>query len=130
MKDVIIPLYKISRSVKNPDKISNNTFKFYSDFDYEILAERNNLIKSGFYLRNIDFCIIATDFYKKYNSIPTSFCSNNSSLDINIYCYTLKDKNNHFFAERGKILEKNTCIFYLNIVSSSNEENYIFDIIN
>ena len=50
MKNITIPLYKINKNAIEPDKISNNIFKFYSDFDYEILPERNNIIKSGFYL--------------------------------------------------------------------------------
>jgi len=130
MKDIVIPLHKISRNAIEPDKISNNVFKFYSDFDYEVLPERNNIIKSGFYLKGIDFLVSPTNIYSKYNSIASSFASNDSHLDINIYCYTLKDKNNFHFAEMGKILQKKSCIFYLSLVISNYEENYIFDIIN
>ena len=130
MKNITIPLYKINKNAIEPDKISNNIFKFYSDFDYEILPERNNIIKSGFYLKGIDFLVSPTNIYSKYNSIVSSFASNDSHLDINIYCYTLKDKNNFHFAEMGKILQKKSCIFYLSLVVSNYEENYIFDIIN
>ena len=130
MKDIILPLYKTNRNAISPDKISNNTFKFYSNFDYEILPESSNIIKTGFYLKNINFCICPTNIFMNYKCIPIGFCSDNSSLDINSYCYSLKDKNNIHFAEIGKILPKMSCIFYLNIVSSSNEENYIFNIIN
>jgi hypothetical protein len=128
MKNILLQLYKTGRPSVDPEKISNNTFKFYSDFDYEILPERNNLIKSGFYLKGVDFCISPTNIYNKYNSIPMGFSSNDASLDINIYCYNPKDKNNFHFAEIGKILQKRSCIFYLNIISSNYEENYIFDI--
>lgn len=130
MKNITIPLYKINKNAIEPDKISNNIFKFYSDFDYEILPERNNIIKSGFYLKGIDFLVSPTNIYSKYNSIVSSFASNDSHLDINIYCHTLKDKNNFHFAEIGKVLQKKSCIFYLSIVVSNYEENYIFDIIN
>ena len=87
MKDIIIPLHKTSRNAIEPDKISNNVFKFYSDFDYEVLPERNNIIKSGFHLKGIDFLVSPTNIYSKYNSIVSSFASNDSHLDINIYCY-------------------------------------------
>jgi len=129
MKDILLELRNISRGSIEPEKISNNTFKFYSDFDYEILPERNNLIKSGFYLKGVDFCISPTNIYNKYNCIPMGFCSNDASLDLNIYCYALKDKNNFHFAEIGKVLQKRSCIFYLNILSSNYEENYIFNIV-
>jgi len=132
MNDIIIPILKINFSSKNPEKINNNTFKFFAEQDYDILPKTSNTISSGFYLKNILFQIIPTNIYKNINCLAYSFISEDSLLSINSYCYEelINNKYTNPFAQRRKKLEKDTCIFYLSIVSSKYEENYIFDIIS
>lgn len=129
MSDVLVPLYKINRFAFDPQKVDKNIYKFYSDLDYDIIPEKINIIKSGFYLKNILFNIIPTEIYTDYQSITYTYASENCELNINAFCCT-KYKQDLYFAQRYKVLKKNTCIFYLHLVSSSNEENYIFNIIN
>ena len=129
MKDILLPLYKINTFAPNPERVSKNVYKFYSDFDYDIIPEKLNTIKSGYYLKNILFQILPTPIYDKYQCTISAYSSTDSELNIDAFCFS-KAKQDLFFAQRYKILEKNTCIFYLYIVSSSNEENYIFNIVN
>jgi hypothetical protein len=132
MNDIIIPILKTNFYSKNPEKINNNTFKFFAEQDYDILPEASNTISSGFYLKNILFQIIPTDIYKTINCLANSFISEDSLLAIKCYCYEelINNKYTNPFAQRRKKLEKDACIFYLSIVSSKYEENYILDIIN
>lgn len=129
LKDIIIPLYKYNKDAKNPEKINRNTYKFFSDFDYELIPERKNFIKTGFFLKDLYAYIIPSDFHKNYDCNPTNEIIYTGEISTNVYCYTKYEKD-PYFAVRFKKIEKNTCILYLNIISSSNEENYIFDIIN
>ena len=128
MNDILLPLYKINILAPDPERVDRNIYKFYSDVDYDIILEKVNIIKSGYYLKNILFNIVPTQIYDKYQSICSAYSSMDSELNINAFCFS-KAKQDLFFAQRYKILEKNTCIFYLYIISSSNEENYIFNII-
>ena len=129
MNDILLPLYKINALAPDPERVSKNVYKFYSDMDYDIIPEKMNTIKSGYYLKNILFQILPTQIDDKYQCMSSSYSSTDSELNINVFCFS-KAKQDLFFAQRYKILEKNTCIFYIYIVSSPNEENYIFNIVN
>jgi hypothetical protein len=131
MIDISIPILKINNLAKDPEKVNNNTFKFFSDQNYYILQEMPNLISSGFYLKNILFKIYPSDIYYNINCISSPFVSEDSLISINSYSYEklIKNKYSDPFAQKRKIIEKNTCILYLSIISSEYEKNYIFDII-
>lgn len=132
MNDIIIPILKTNFSSKNPEKINNNMFKFFAEQDCDILPEASNTISSGFYLRNVLFQIIPTDIYKNINCLAESFISEDSLLSIKCYCYEepINNKYTSSFAQKRKNIKKDTCIFYLSIVSSKYEENYILDIVD
>jgi len=126
--EILLPIYKTSSIIFPPERIYKNFYRFFSNIDYEIINERENIISSGFFLKNITFLVTPSDIYKKYNMIASSFISDGAELAVNAVCYK-KNKKDPFFAERYKVIEKKTCIFYLNILSSSNEEDYIFNIV-
>ena len=131
MTDIKIPIFKINTFAKNPEKLNNNTFKFFCDNDYEISQETSNLISCGFILKDILFKITPSDIYKDLNCISNSFISEGGLLVINALSYE-KIINNKYvnpFALSRKIIKKDTCIFYLSIVTSEYEKNYILDII-
>jgi len=132
MNDIIIPILKTNFFSKNPEKINNNTFKFFAEQDYDISPKKINIMSSGFYLKNILFQIIPADIYKNINCLAYSFMSEDSFLSIKCYCYEelINNKYTNPFAPKRKKVEKDTCIFYLSIVSSKYEENYILDIIS
>ena len=129
--NVQIPILKLNIGAKDPEKINNNTFKFFADYDYEIIPEQVNLINSGFFLKNIMFKITPSDIYKNLNCICNEFISDSNLLCLNAFSYEkiIKNKYADPFAIKRKIIEKDTCIFYLSIVTSEYEKNYIFDIV-
>lgn len=128
-KEIIIPLYKYNKDAINPEKINRNTYKFFNDFEHELIPERKNFIKTGFLLKDIYAYIIPSDFHKDYECNPINEIIYIGEIGANVYSYA-KYKEDPYFAIRFKKVKKNTCILYLNIISSSNEENYIFDIID
>ena len=69
LRNTIVPIYKYNKDALNPEKINNNTYKFFSDFDYELIPERKNYIKSGFLLNNLYSYIIPSEFHKGYDRI-------------------------------------------------------------
>ena len=129
MKDILLPIIKLNRYALNPEKINNTLFKFFLDRDIEIKPEKNNILPTGFYLKHIEFEIKAGLDLIKYHSISNSCIMKESEIFLNTYCYK-KTQKDSYFAQRFDVIQKNTCILYLNIVSSSNEENYIFNITN
>ena len=103
MNDILLPLYKINTFAPNPERVSKNVYKFYSDFDYDIIPEKLNTIKSGYYLKNILFQILPTPIYDKYQCTISAYSSTDSELNIDAFCFS-KAKQDLFFAQRYKIL--------------------------
>jgi len=130
MNDISIPILKINSFAKDPEKLSNNVFKFFADQDYDIFPESANLISSGFYLKGILFQVIPSEIYINLNCLASTYVSEDSRLFIDCLSYekTIKNKYSAPFAKKVKLIKKDTCIFYLLVVSSDYEKNYSFDI--
>jgi len=124
-----LKIYKINKIAKDPEKITKNIFKFFSYRDYEIGSKKDFSISSGFMIDNIIYNITPSDCFRDFNCVASSFFSENPNLDINVH-YVSKDIQDTYFPIRYKILPKNTCIFYLTIVSYPNEENIVFNVID
>jgi hypothetical protein len=129
MKDITIPINQIHENAILPERISQNYYKCFSAYDKDIIPETTSRLEAGFYLPNIYFNIIPSNIYNKYNCIPTNNILCNSNLYIEAYCYKKKEKQ-EYFSLIYKNIPKNTCIFYIKLLSSSNEENYILNIVN
>jgi hypothetical protein len=129
MKDIIIPINKIHEHAIAPERIGVNYYKFFSCYNNDIIPDKMCRIESGFYLPNIYFNVIPSNIYKAYDCVPINNILYNSNVFIEAFCYKKQEKQEHFCLIY-KNMPKNTCIFYIKLLSFSNEENYILNIAN
>jgi hypothetical protein len=129
MKDIIIPINQIHENAIPPERVALNYYKFFSCYNNDIIPSRLCTIQSGFYLSNIYFNIIPSEIYKKYDCTPINNILYNSNVFIEVFSYKKEPKQEHF-SLIYKNIPKNTCIFYIKLLSFSNEENYILNIVS
>lgn len=129
MKDIIVPILRLNKYASPPEKVNNTLFKFFLDRNMDIYPEKNNVLPTGFYLKHVIFNLSPAFDFSKYKCISNTCILKDAEINLNVYCYK-KDEKDLYFAKRLDTIEKNTCILFLNIISSSNEENYIFNIID
>jgi hypothetical protein len=128
MKDIVIPIYPTAIDFNMPNKINRTFFEIKTHIESEIIPNKIITLKAGFYFKDFYYQIIPSDFFGENKIISNGKISINKEPSLQYFLFS-KDKKDEFFSPRYEKIEKNTCIFYINILSSSNEENYIFNIV-
>ena len=125
MRDIVIPIFNTDISFNTPQKINRTLFQINSYKEVEIIPNKVTTINAGFYFKDFYYEIIPSDYFSKNKILCNARISKDTEPSVECFLFS-ENKKDKFFSPIYKKIEKNTCIFYINILGSKDEENYIF----